>query len=100
MKHKFRFTKDTMKRLKDFIRRKEEPVQAEDAAAVSEPEKPGVTVHALTDVGKVRAINQDALVVDEGLMLFGVADGVFSNRNGIALSLLKNRQFQLSANDL
>ena len=82
MKHKFRFTKETMKRLTDFIRRKEEPAQAEDAVAASEPEKPGLSVHALTDVGKVRAINQDALVVDEGLQLFGVADGMGGHNGG------------------
>ena len=81
MKHKFRFTKDTMKRLTDFIRRKEEPVQAE-AASAAEPEKPGLSVHALTDVGKVRAANQDALVADEGLMLFGVADGMGGHNGG------------------
>jgi len=81
MNRKFRFTKDSMKRLTDFIRRKEEPAQAE-AAPAAEPEKPGLSVHALTDVGKVRAINQDALVVDEGLMLFGVADGMGGHNGG------------------
>ena len=51
MNRKFRFTKDTMKRLTDFIRRKEEPAQAEAAPAAAEPEKPGLSVLALTDVG-------------------------------------------------
>ena len=82
MNRKFRFTKDTMKRLTDFIRRKEGPAQAEAAPAATEPVKPGFTVHALTDVGKVRAINQDALVVDEKLMLFGVADGMGGHNGG------------------
>ena len=82
MNRKFRFTKDTMKRLTDFIRRKEEPAQAEAAPAAAESEKPGLSVHALTDVGKVRAINQDALVVDEKLMLFGVADGMGGHNGG------------------
>jgi protein phosphatase len=82
MNRKFRFTKDTMKRLTDFIRRKEEPAQAEAAPAAAEPEKPGLSVYALTDVGKVRAINQDALVVDEKLMLFGVADGMGGHNGG------------------
>ena len=82
MNRKFRFTKDTMKRLTDFIRRKEEPAQTEAAPAAAEPEKPGLSVHALTDVGKVRAINQDALVVDEKLMLFGVADGMGGHNGG------------------
>ena len=82
MNRKFRFTKDTMKRLTDFIRRKEEPAQTEAAPAAAEPEKPGLSVHALTDVGKVRAINQDALVVDDKLMLFGVADGMGGHNGG------------------
>ena len=79
MKHKFRFTKDTMKRLTDFIRRKEEQPAAEEASV---PEKPGVQVCALTDVGKVRAVNQDALVVDEELCLYGVADGMGGHNGG------------------
>lgn len=79
MKHKFRFTKDTMKRLTDFIRRKEEQPAAEEAPV---PEKPGVQVCALTDVGKVRAVNQDALVVDEELCLYGVADGMGGHNGG------------------
>lgn len=79
MKHKFRFTKDTMKRLSDFIRRKEEQPAAEEAPV---PEKPGVQVCALTDVGKVRAVNQDALVVDEELCLYGVADGMGGHNGG------------------
>ncbi len=78
MKHKFRFTKDTMRRLTDFIRRKEEQ-PAEEAPV---PEKPGVQVCALTDVGKVRAVNQDALVVDEELCLYGVADGMGGHNGG------------------
>ena len=78
MKHKFCFTKDTMKRLTDFIRHKDEKT-AEEAPA---PEKPGVQVCALTDVGKVRAVNQDALVVDEALMLYGVADGMGGHNGG------------------
>jgi protein phosphatase len=78
MKHKFCFTKDTMKRLTDFIRHKDEKT-AEEAPA---PEKPGVQVCALSDVGKVRAVNQDALVVDEALMLYGVADGMGGHNGG------------------
>ncbi len=77
MNRKFRFTKDTMKRLTDFIRHKEEPVQAQTA-----PETPGLRVYALTDVGKVRAANQDALVVDEVQLLYGVADGMGGHNGG------------------
>ena len=50
MKHKFRFTKDTMKRLTDFIRRKDAE-EKPDAADATVREKSGVKVHALTDVG-------------------------------------------------
>ncbi len=81
MKHKFRFTKDTMKRLTDFICRRE-PVEKEEQKEEAEPVKPGLQVYALTDVGKVRAINQDALVVDEALMLYGVADGMGGHKGG------------------
>ena len=77
MKHKFRFTKDTLKRLTEFIRHRD------DAPAEKKPEiKDVLCVHALTDVGKVRVINQDALVVDEGLQLFGVADGMGGHNGG------------------
>ena len=79
MKRKFRFSRDTIKRLRDFIRRREDE-PAPDATA-AEP-KPGLAVHALTDVGKVRASNQDALVVDEGLHLYGVADGMGGHNGG------------------
>ncbi|MBR6669052.1 MAG: Stp1/IreP family PP2C-type Ser/Thr phosphatase [Clostridia bacterium] len=81
MKHKFRFTKDTMKRLTDFICRRE-PEEKEEQKEEAEPVKPGLQVYALTDVGKVRAINQDALVVDEALMLYGVADGMGGHKGG------------------
>ncbi len=106
MNRKFRFTKDTMKRLTDFIRRKEEPAQAEAAPNASEPEKPGLSVHALTDVGKVRKINQDALVVDEELLLFGVADGMGGHNGGETasagardgmISALKGKEASLDA---
>lgn len=77
MNRKFRFTKDSMKRLTDFIRRKETPVQEPPAQ-----EKPGIQVYGLTDVGKVRAVNQDALVISEELMLYGVADGMGGHNGG------------------
>ena len=80
MKHKFRFTKDTMKRLTDFIRHKEPEEKPQEAAPA--PEKPVLQVFALTDVGKVRAVNQDALVVDETLLLYGVADGMGGHNGG------------------
>ena len=77
MNRKFRFTRDSMKRLTDFIRRRDEETPAE-----KEPEKQGALVCGLTDVGKVRAVNQDALVIDETLQLFGVADGMGGHNGG------------------
>lgn len=77
MKHKFHFSKDPLKRLSDFIRCRDEA-----PAAREEEKKPCVRVHALTHVGKVRAANQDALVVDEKLMLYGVADGMGGHKGG------------------
>ena len=77
MKHKFRFTKDSMKRLTDFIRHREE-----NPAPKAEEKQERPAVYALTDVGKVRKINQDALVVDEQGMLYGVADGMGGHNGG------------------
>lgn len=83
MKHKFRFTKDAMKRLTDFICRREEeeqPTAAAEAPAVQEA--PVFQAFSLTDVGKVRASNQDALVVSDELLLYGVADGMGGHNGG------------------
>jgi len=77
MKHKFRFTKDTLKRLTDYIRHRDE------MPAEKQPEKKeSIRVFALTDVGRVRAVNQDALVVDEAMLLYGVADGMGGHNGG------------------
>lgn len=76
MNHKFRFTKDSMKRLTDFIRRKDAPRKA------AQPQQPALRVYALTDVGKVRANNQDALIVCDEAMLYGVADGMGGHNGG------------------
>lgn len=78
MNRKFHFTKDTWKRLRDFVSHKEE----ESPKAAAEPETPAITVHALTDVGKMRAVNQDALIVDEAALLYGVADGMGGHNGG------------------
>ena len=80
MKHKFHFNKASLKRLTDFIRRKDKEEQPTQAAPAEE--KPGLCVHALTDVGKVRAVNQDALVVNEAMQLYGVADGMGGHNGG------------------
>ena len=81
MKHKFRFTKDAMKRLKDFICRREEEDQPAQEAPVA-PEKPVLQAFSMTDVGKVRKSNQDALVVSDELLLYGVADGMGGHNGG------------------
>jgi len=79
MKHKFHFNKAPLKRLKEFVRRKE---QEEKPAEAAEEAKPGVQVYALTDVGRVRKSNQDALIVDEAMLLYGVADGMGGHNGG------------------
>ena len=78
MSRKFNFNKQAMKRLKDFIRHTEDKAPAEAAA----PVQPALQVFALTDVGKVRAANQDALVIDETARLYGVADGMGGHNGG------------------
>ena len=83
MKHKFRFTKGAMQRLTDFIRRREpEEKPAETPAAPAAEVRPEQCAFALTDVGKVRAANQDALVVSDELLLYGVADGMGGHNGG------------------
>ncbi len=81
MKHKFRFTKDAMKRLTDFIRRREEEEKPSEEVTAA-PEKPALRAYSLTDVGKVRAVNQDALVASDDLLLYGVADGMGGHNGG------------------
>ncbi len=81
MKHKFRFTKDAMKRLTDFIRRREEEEKPSEEVPAA-PEKPALRAYSLTDVGKVRAVNQDALVASDDLLLYGVADGMGGHNGG------------------
>ncbi len=79
MKHKFHFNRAPLKRLKEFVCRKD---QEEKPAETAEEAKPGVQVHALTDVGRVRKSNQDALVVEEAMLLYGVADGMGGHNGG------------------
>ncbi len=78
MSRKFNFNKQAMKRLMDYIRNRDD----EPASGAQEPEKPALHVYALTDVGKVRAANQDALIVSETLRLYGVADGMGGHNGG------------------
>lgn len=77
MNHKFRFTKDSMKRLTDFICRRDQPEKKQ-----KQPESRKIIAYALTDVGKVRTNNQDALIVCEEAMLYGVADGMGGHNGG------------------
>ncbi len=78
MNRKFNFKKPVMARLMDYIRHRDE----EPAGESKMPAKPVLSVYALTDVGKVRASNQDALVVSETLGLYGVADGMGGHNGG------------------
>lgn len=79
MNRKFNFNKKALKRLRDYILHKEEEPAAEEAPA---KEEPILRVYALTDVGKVRSANQDALIVDEKALLYGVADGMGGHNGG------------------
>ncbi|MGN1019118.1 MAG: Stp1/IreP family PP2C-type Ser/Thr phosphatase [Aristaeellaceae bacterium] len=53
---------------------------AQDPASAPAEEQKGLLVYALTDVGRVRASNQDAII--EGERLFGVADGMGGHKGG------------------
>ena len=76
MIRKYHFTRDTMKRLADFA------ANRETAAEAPEEIGSGLTVAALTHVGKVRATNQDALVESDEMCLYGVADGMGGHNGG------------------
>lgn len=89
MSHKFRFTKDCIDRLKRFTKGENPPAEessaapAEPDATAQKPEAPaqeGLIAYARTDVGKVRATNQDALISGESL--WGVADGMGGHNGG------------------
>lgn len=85
MSHKFRFTKESLIRMKNFVAGEKDPklppeeVPKEESPAEPQNEGP-ITVVALTDVGKVRASNQDSLI--QGERLWGVADGMGGHNGG------------------
>ena len=86
MSHKFRFSKESRSRMKSFAIGEEAPAKKpeEPTTESAEPEEElpdePIIVEARTDVGKVRASNQDALI--EGERLWGVADGMGGHNGG------------------
>jgi protein phosphatase len=57
------------------------------------------TIGAITDVGKVRAINEDNLIVEENLGLFMVADGVGGQNAGEVASKMVVETIRSHLND-
>ncbi len=100
MSHKFRFSKESRERLKNFLwgdksksQKKEEPAQeteqpqpqAEAVPAAPEAAKPAgksIAVVTRTDIGKMRKTNQDAVIEYPELRLWGVADGMGGHNGG------------------
>lgn len=75
MNRKFHFTKATQKRLTDYVL--EHGVQMETPRS-----RIPLVAGCLTHIGKVRPTNQDTLVVDEALRIYGVADGMGGHKGG------------------
>ncbi|MCH5286338.1 MAG: Stp1/IreP family PP2C-type Ser/Thr phosphatase [Christensenellaceae bacterium] len=86
MSHKFRFSKESRARMKSFAIGEESPAKepAEELREAEEPEEQlpdlPLIVETRTDVGRVRASNQDTLI--EGERLWGVADGMGGHNGG------------------
>ncbi len=78
MSRRFRFTRDTLNRLKQYQQGKKEHREEEHMDKRVES-KPFVVV-SRTDIGKVRATNQDAVIETD--RLFGVADGMGGHQGG------------------
>lgn len=78
MNRKFHFNRATRKSLVDYVfnRKLSEPEQA------AQPVENMLICAAMTDKGRVRPTNQDALVVSRELRLFGVADGMGGHKGG------------------
>ena len=86
MSHKFRFSKESRSRMKSFAIGEEAPAKKPEELipTVEEPEEElpdePIIMESRTDVGRVRASNQDALI--EGERLWGVADGMGGHNGG------------------
>ena len=79
MSRKIRFSKESQSSLNDFFVHRS-PEQPQSKAEENLPA--GILSAFRTDVGKVRANNQDALIVSEKLRLYGVADGMGGHKGG------------------
>lgn len=79
MSRKIRFSKESQSLLNDFFVHRS-PEQPKSKAEENLPA--GILCAFRTDVGKVRANNQDALIVSEKLRLYGVADGMGGHKGG------------------
>lgn len=79
MSRKIRFSKESQSSLNDFFVHRS-PEQPKSKAEENLPV--GILCAFRTDVGKVRANNQDAPIVSEKLRLYGVADGMGGHKGG------------------
>ena len=79
MSRKIRFSKESQSSLNDFFVHRS-PEQPKSKAEENLPA--GILSAFRTDVGKVRANNQDAPIVSEKLRLYGVADGMGGRKGG------------------
>lgn len=79
MSRKIRFSKESQSSLNDFFVHRS-PEQPKSKTEENLPA--GILSAFRTDVGKVRANNQDALIVSEKLRLYGVADGMGGHKGG------------------
>ena len=79
MSRKIRFSKESQSSLNDFFVHRS-PEQPKSKAEENLPA--GILSAFRTDVGKVRANNQDAPIVSEKLRLYGGADGMGGHKGG------------------
>lgn len=105
MSHKFRFSKESRERLKNFLlgEKYKPEAEAKPAEPIAEPQpvaeavtsapaaapaavnpasKGQLTVVTRTDIGKMRKTNQDALIESPADCLWGVADGMGGHNGG------------------